>query len=515
MLFSSIIELLSEKFTLSDVQYLSDYDIADISIYSSETPELSKNVLYFCDARSLKGNKLRASVLYYGDSDERFSEPPAINCARISASQMGAIFEYLRCTLRTELDMQKDYFDSLCMMLEGRDLSTIMNKLSQKMNNFYAAIDVSGKVLAHSENFVVNYAVWMRSIERGYCVEELMNFIEKVRNENKSCSGVPFVIYCGMANKYIMCGRVVSKGKIIGYVFLLKDENYFDAWDKQLIPLLAKAVKDSILRTKGTSDIDAVKYNDFLLAAISGAPSTVSRRMITAGKLKFPTQMRAIVVQPRFWQGENFVANQIRPILLKELKNIPNAIYDNSLVAILPVDNNGDISADNMKKLNSIVAEKYIYIGISNAFNGPDNIQENVNQCRAALSFALRMPVQENIFFYSDYAFFDLLDSASNKTALKACVHPLLGKLEALDAQKKSDLYRTLCVYAQTGFDKNRTSDILGIHRNTVNYRIQQIEQDFNINLSDPKLIFPLMLSVEIDSFEKRKFITDINSALG
>lgn len=42
------------------------------------------------------------------------------------------------------------------------------------------------------------------------------------------------------------------------------------------------------------------------------------------------------------------------------------------------------------------------------------------------------------------------------------------------DAEKNTQLYETLMTYALTGFSKNKTAELMFLHRNTVNYRIRK-----------------------------------------
>ena len=49
----------------------------------------------------------------------------------------------------------------------------------------------------------------------------------------------------------------------------------------------------------------------------------------------------------------------------------------------------------------------------------------------------------------------------------------MLASLEAYDADKNTELYETLKIYTKTGFSKNRTAELMFMHRNTVTYRIQ------------------------------------------
>ena len=91
------------------------------------------------------------------------------------------------------------------------------------------------------------------------------------------------------------------------------------------------------------------------------------------------------------------------------------------------------------------------------------------------------------------------------------CYHPALKQLADYDRKKGGELFETLRVYTETGFNKAQAAQMLFIHRNTINYRIQQIEQLCSIDLSgekNAKLVFTLQLSFKIFLYRKNRMIT-------
>jgi purine catabolism regulator len=156
---------------------------------------------------------------------------------------------------------------------------------------------------------------------------------------------------------------------------------------------------------------------------------------------------------------------------------------------------------NSLSALREFAKDNYIQIGISNAFTQTRDIAAHYDQAKRALSFAKRIKTDDKIFFFSDYIFYVLFDQMDDNNIFSYVRHPALDILAAFDAEKGSDLYNTLKVYAQAGFNKIKAAELLFLHRNTVNYRIQQIENLCNIDLSNTDLLFPLQLSLIIDSY--------------
>lgn len=79
----------------------------------------------------------------------------------------------------------------------------------------------------------------------------------------------------------------------------------------------------------------------------------------------------------------------------------------------------------------------------------------------------------------------------------------LLEEIKKYDLAHNNSYYETLRAYLLHNMDINKIASVLNIHRNTAAYRIQRIEELFNINLSDCRIITELYLSLFTDGFGK------------
>lgn len=156
--------------------------------------------------------------------------------------------------------------------------------------------------------------------------------------------------------------------------------------------------------------------------------------------------------------------------------------------------------------IETLAADGQVLVGVSNLFHKPSKLYVYYQQALQAMSFSRRLSNTGGVFFFSDYAFYIMLDRMEDKSLLEQCRHPVLASLETYDAGKNTELYETLKIYTKTGFSKNHTAELMFMHRNTVNYRIQQIENLFSVDFSDPSLLFKLQYSFYIDAFLKNRY---------
>jgi hypothetical protein len=303
---------------------------------------------------------------------------------------------------------------------------------------------------------------------------------------------------------YILVSRVIYGNSLMGYVFIINKDGVFSAQNQQMIPLIANSVREIAMRyiaNSGFSDFQANQLNNILLDIISGVTTTETELRINLAKLKFPMSMRVLIFRPLYFKEDVYFQNELRPWVASVFSDCPSTIQQGSLITLVAVDEQGKIPDGQLNALHEFANENYIQIGISNAFTQTRDIAAHYDQAKRALSFAKRIKTDDKIFFFSDYVFYVLFDQMDDNNIFSYVRHPALDVLAAFDAEKGSDLYNTLKIYSQTGFNKIKAAELLYLHRNTVNYRIQQIENLCNIDLSNTDLLFPLQLSFIIDSY--------------
>lgn len=77
-------------------------------------------------------------------------------------------------------------------------------------------------------------------------------------------------------------------------------------------------------------------------------------------------------------------------------------------------------------------------------------------------------------------------------------LHPLLQQLQALDAQYRTDYFHTLHIYCTTLRNKDETARQLCIHRNTLLYRLNRIQELFGIDLEHPATLLKILNSYQL-----------------
>lgn len=132
--------------------------------------------------------------------------------------------------------------------------------------------------------------------------------------------------------------------------------------------------------------------------------------------------------------------------------------------------------------------------GISNEFQGLKNLGYAYMQARVALEYGQKMcDIKEKTYFnYDDkvfvYSNYEMLDMIHCYYQTKQELPPYLPQLEELfkaDQEKETEYVQLLFDYMQNGYSINKTASAIFMHRNSLVYRLNAMEEVTEINIDD------------------------------
>ncbi|MBK5482718.1 helix-turn-helix domain-containing protein [Peribacillus sp. TH16] len=133
---------------------------------------------------------------------------------------------------------------------------------------------------------------------------------------------------------------------------------------------------------------------------------------------------------------------------------------------------------------------------------GISNISHNISSLNSACELAwlslevgmrLRELKNENIFFAEDYFIETVLISNKEKYMNWHQARLLINLLNQPDS---TEILRTIRIWVESGFKVSKAADLLFIHRNTLIYRLNKIEELSGLDMNDPKKVINLYLVV-------------------
>lgn len=193
------------------------------------------------------------------------------------------------------------------------------------------------------------------------------------------------------------------------------------------------------------------------------------------------------------------IANQ-----LKFRCPIPNYgffIYNDMIVGLLRHDDRSpaydtDVTAQsNWKSLENQLKRNNAQMGVSIVIPNASSFSSAYKHALAALSSGRSAHPQGLIFFYSDYYLDHVLDVYEKEVPLEDSYMRALDKLHKPNFDDDiSILYNYLTLERNTSL----TAKKMFMHRNSVIYRLQKIDEKLGLDLDDPSIRLRIILSIKI-----------------
>ncbi|PJI08403.1 MULTISPECIES: PucR family transcriptional regulator [Clostridium] len=142
-----------------------------------------------------------------------------------------------------------------------------------------------------------------------------------------------------------------------------------------------------------------------------------------------------------------------------------------------------------------------IKIGCGRECSKKSEIYKSFNQAIFALKFLQINKEHDYMCFYDNLGVYRIFYEVQDKGELEDIYNDILGRLIDYDLKKNSNLVETLKAYLDEDGNLSKVSDKLFIHRNTLKYRIQKMQNIMNCSLKDANVRFNLFLAFKLKKF--------------
>ena len=516
MNFSEFLSRLSEDYPVPDSHIAENADIFHVQELPGPHPEPKapvQNVLYFadtdtCDEAAFSGlSENGLNLVWTGGRKPSVCENAFVNWAQIETGEPGAILQCIRDILVESCQAQALYISLLQALLSGQNISNVLSDIAEKAESTLVIIDMSGKLLANSVPVRLQNSLWLESVEQGFCPPDFIEHIRDIRRSSGfSNQQGPQIHRCEDEDLYYLLSRIIVDNALFGYVFMIQESPNFASQYRKFLPLIGRIVADSALRSQDSLTLRSRLQDNTLTDILDGIPAEQAGARIHTSGIHFPDHMCVMVVRPLYYHGKTYLKSTLLPMLTRIFPTSLYVLYHHNAVVILPQDTALTLTEE-LSRFQEACGRERLLAGISNPFTNPARLREYYLQAAKACSLSQQMDVKGYIHYYKDLAFYDMMERLSREQRLPQFCHPALAVLREYDHQKGTRLYDTLRAYTMCGFNQNIASEQLFLHRNTMNYRRQKIEDLTGLNFENPDTRFLLQYSFLIDHYLEHSLV--------
>lgn len=197
------------------------------------------------------------------------------------------------------------------------------------------------------------------------------------------------------------------------------------------------------------------------------------------------------IVCVKLYENENVIQTDSINDLISALEakiNIVNKyslLAENDMLTIL-LANPIPLDIDNiLKDIKETFEEIYtticLYTGVSDKLIGLDNLAALHKEATVALAAAKIL--KKEILEYADAGIYQFINTIDNIDMKKRYVYDVLGEIIEYDKENNSNYLEILRLYLEHNFAVGEISELLGVHRNTINYKVKFIKSHFKLEL--------------------------------
>jgi purine catabolism regulator len=146
------------------------------------------------------------------------------------------------------------------------------------------------------------------------------------------------------------------------------------------------------------------------------------------------------------------------------------------------------------RKLSSCL-EGTVSVGVGRSYPGPAGIRHSFQESERALALGVQLFGQGSVTFFGDLGVYRLLFSLAPGGELQAFCQEYLGRLAEYDRKRGRSLMGTLEAWLRHGTIA-QTARALHVHRNTILYRLERIQDITGLDLEDGETRLILYLAV-------------------
>lgn len=387
------------------------------------------------------------------------------------------------------------------LILLRRPLQELIDVTDKVIGWPLSIIDIAQGTLAISSFYDSDDIIWKEQL-KGYISTQTLD-ADNVRGSQIQASCEPVQLYSIASNRILLSQAIRIKGKVIGYVGAHRprsDNERFSQGVEQLVSTFTHYVAKYMSSVDFYANTNGDSFEHILLNILEGKLIDESVIYERAQYLKFNLNGPKVVISLELPENRD-ETHDISKFQKQVIATFPGFIciaYYGKLVLF-----GSNLKSNYLpENLEHLASEHQLLIGISMTFTKVTQIPDRYLQSEKAIHFGKVLHKDNSVFYYENYISMHACEILTRQVKDPLIyIHPLIEKLRLLEIEKKLPLCKTLSVYLHCEHNLAKAAELLYLHRNTLQYRINMIQEYLQNDLKDNDLCKELLFSFTILDF--------------
>jgi len=387
------------------------------------------------------------------------------------------------------------------LTLKGISTQELVNYISKKFRNPVVLISKNFKIISYSDPKQVKDKTWLQAVERGFITLEFgFNLANWKKFEKTNQEYLEFKEINNNTRRFY---KLNFQNNLLGYLNFLEVDTKLDQFNDEDYELAVKVLSKEVYIT--TSDIhNTNKYtNEDILFSLHNQDFRSEihfKQRVDSLQLNNYSKYQLIIADIKDYISYNANTDNLK----NEINNLFNncvVITELNLLYILLCNHEFILNREVMYFLN----KKNLTFNLSSPFTKLYDYKIYENEALDALDLKKYLDQEKKVTSYNDVKIFKMLTSYEFQGGYQKYLDNTITAIIEYDEIHKSELLKTLYNYLKYEKSVKIVASKLFIHRNTVNYRVKQLRELFNIDFDDFYTLVKLYLSIQLYIINEKK----------
>ncbi|MEL7436524.1 MAG: helix-turn-helix domain-containing protein, partial [Chloroflexota bacterium] len=301
---------------------------------------------------------------------------------------------------------------------------------------------------------------------------------------------------------------VVTKGVGRGYLSIIGTDNDIDDIDLLVAEHGAAACALEMAKLKAVSETEKRLRGTFLDRLLIG---DVNQQEAVRQGERFEHDMTSVhMALVMSWRGDEPPSNRRLETMINSILDVQrsNALVwqrerEEEVVVFHatdsedPIDNSLKLANAFAKEINRQYPSSRLAIGLGQPAKDVSAWRTSYRDAVQARDLAIRLQTDTPLYI-GDLGVYQLILSLSDREKLMDFTNTTLGKLTEYDLRQNADLIKTLEAFFTCHGNLSQTAEMLIVHRNTLLYRMNRINEIAEIDLNRPETRLAIHLALTI-----------------
>ena len=391
----------------------------------------------------------------------------------------------------------------ICKLIKSQNLQEMMECVYRILGNPAFVVDMSSNIVCYT-NVEVESDNWKKIVLQRELDRNFFNGGIHLRAEHAKVfrSSEALLLENTYNGEDQIKKSLHSEGKTLGILIVLPYHKPFTQEDLSNVDMVGEMIAYKMISHHGMVYGENVGSNRFLLSLLEGEPYSEEQLEVKLSQMFGNIKKYWYVCVIKGCEEKKMKLEEDIWDLFSELEFGNAFIYDTNIVLLINCESRTRDFVHYESEIVKICKENRLMLGVSMAFEQITDIRSYYSQAVRAVDLGIMLCKKETVVMFQDLVAFDII-SRIQQEEMDMYVHPDIWNLKRYDDKNGTNLCETLLTYLDCNRSHRKTSELLYIHRNTVNYRINQCKEILESELRNDTELFAYTMSLLILKYKK------------